>query len=352
MLALLAAVADRGLCSSSRTKRATVPSGVSSFPPSTRELLGSPALPRTSTLIPGERRSIVTLQRRPRQMMPAIVACDGCDFAVTVTTGTTHSWGLRPPCSYSLPDMKQHIPGATANSADESQRHGTRGIPSVRAPGFRRAQRPFRTPVVRCSGSSAFGRPPGNRSQPWSVTTTTRRQPLRSRLSIRKTIRRSSISKLRARVPAPSWPRESSAPNSVHAQPAGSPDSASESTCTPLPSIVLRSTAAVILDPDELRTGSSPVADSPEKELATGEIAGFPVRVTVGRAASPEDTAHSAPRASKDSVRRIATSYRRPSVKSTQVPPVISGAGVATYAEGSDAKATWNAVDPASIQGR
>ena len=75
-----------------------------------------------------------------------------------------HSWGLTPPCSYSLFASKQVTPGATAMRTSWSQNHGTVGV-STTAPPLRRAHRPFFTSVV-AGGRSTFSIPPGKSTHP------------------------------------------------------------------------------------------------------------------------------------------------------------------------------------------
>src|SRR5215217_7280506 len=69
------------------------------------EVEGSAARERRSTFEPSGAPSTPTLHLRPVHLTSAMVmATEGvAPLAVTVRTGTTHSCGLRPPCSYSLP---------------------------------------------------------------------------------------------------------------------------------------------------------------------------------------------------------------------------------------------------------
>ena len=128
--------------------------------------------------------------------------------------GIRHSWMLRPPCEYSSDLLKHADPGGVANDWAEFQYHGTRIASGVDSPAITAArdQRVF----VRCFGRSTFGRPPGNKSQPWSVTIRTFCQPL-SRRAVTRSAKRSSSSGIWRATSDPRWcPNLSISPVSPH----------------------------------------------------------------------------------------------------------------------------------------
>src|SRR5207244_893760 len=124
---------------------------------------------RKSTRTFGSFVSTFTLHRIPRhsiEIMEALTASIPCS---TTISGTTHSCKLTPPCAYFSPARKLAIPGGEAILTCGLHCHeydGTEGSP------FTTAQRDHLV-AARYGGRSTFGKPPGIRSQPWSVTTDT-----------------------------------------------------------------------------------------------------------------------------------------------------------------------------------
>src|SRR5262249_7206221 len=139
----------------------------------------------------------------------------------TRSTGVTISWSDTPPWEYSIEARKQPTPGGLAIVTFGFHCH-LNASALLWASDFNAAHRPQRC-SARNDFSSTFGSPPGTSSQPWSVTTTTSDQPAFSSTTIRLTRSRTSVSTLRANFQPSLWPRLSSAPASVQADPEGSP---------------------------------------------------------------------------------------------------------------------------------
>jgi hypothetical protein len=129
-------------------------------------------------------------------------------------------------------DARKHpTPGGLAIETSGFHRHLNEST-LVWASDFNAAHRPQRC-SARNDFSSTFGSPRGNSSHPWSVTTITSDQPALSNATIRLTTSATSVSTLRASFQPSLWPRLSSAPASVHADPDGSPVSPEPRNCQP-----------------------------------------------------------------------------------------------------------------------
>ena len=159
----------------------------------------------------------------PCQVMSSMDAVAATSPRLTVSTGVKHSCKLSPPCVYSIPPLKEPMPGASAIRTESDQRQLTTRSPSPFADVFRTAHRPQRV-SVRNFGSSTLGKPPEG-------ATTVVRDHLDGLPSCsEQALNRSAISRTCSSIRLASFhpcscPMWSRSPISVHARPPGSPTS-------------------------------------------------------------------------------------------------------------------------------